>query len=62
MFQDKNPNLGNFCRVLQWKMLLYFMEIWYILQPLGIFYYTLVYFIGIWCMLLAFGIFCDNLV
>jgi hypothetical protein len=45
-FQTKNPNLGTFWRVLQWKMLvnstyghlvhfygllLYFMDIWYIL-------------------------------
>jgi hypothetical protein len=24
-FQTKNPNLGKFWRVLQWKMLVYFM-------------------------------------
>jgi hypothetical protein len=27
-FQTKNPNLGKFGRVLQWKMLLYFMDTW----------------------------------
>jgi hypothetical protein len=49
-FQTKNPNLGKFWRVLQWKMLVYFManclftDIWYTLWPLGIFYGYLVYF------------------
>jgi hypothetical protein len=27
-FQTKNPALGNFWWVLQWKMLVYFMAIW----------------------------------
>jgi hypothetical protein len=37
-FETKNPNLGKFRRVLQCKkMLVYFMEIWYILRPFGIF-------------------------
>jgi hypothetical protein len=27
-FQTKNPKLGKFGRVLQWKMLVYFMDIW----------------------------------
>jgi hypothetical protein len=40
-FQTKNPYLGNFWRVLQWKMLVYFMDVRYILQPL-------VYFMDIW--------------
>jgi hypothetical protein len=30
-FQTKNPNLGDSLRVLQWKMLAYFIDIWYIL-------------------------------
>jgi hypothetical protein len=30
-FRTKNPNLGNFWRVLQWKMLVYFMDSWCIL-------------------------------
>jgi hypothetical protein len=34
--QTKNPNLGKFWRVLQLKMLVYFMDIWY------------VYFVVIW--------------
>jgi hypothetical protein len=37
-FQTKNPNLGRFCRALELKMLIYFMIIWNILQPSGIFY------------------------
>jgi hypothetical protein len=31
-FQTKNSNLGKFWRVLQWKMLVYFMAIWPILR------------------------------
>jgi hypothetical protein len=27
-FRTKNPNLGRFWRVLEWKMLVYFMPIW----------------------------------
>jgi hypothetical protein len=34
-FRTKNPNLGKFCRVLQWKMFVYFTAIWYILRPFG---------------------------
>jgi hypothetical protein len=30
IFQTQNPDVGKFCRVLQWKMLEYFMVIWYI--------------------------------
>jgi hypothetical protein len=29
-FQNKNPNLGKFVSALDWKMLVYFMAIWYI--------------------------------
>jgi hypothetical protein len=36
-FQTKNHNLDNFGRVLQWKMLIYFMHVWSILQPFYIF-------------------------
>jgi hypothetical protein len=31
-FQTKNPDLGKFWRALQWKMLVYFMDIWHILH------------------------------
>jgi hypothetical protein len=27
-FQTKKTNLGKFCRVLQWKKLVYFMAVW----------------------------------
>jgi hypothetical protein len=47
-FLTKNSNLGKFWRVLQWKMLVYFMSIWTILRPLEIFYGPLVYFKVIW--------------
>jgi hypothetical protein len=41
-FQTKNPNLGKFFRVLQWKMLQHFKAIWSILLPFGLFYWHLV--------------------
>jgi hypothetical protein len=43
-FQTKNPILGNFWRVLQLKMLVYYIHIWSIFMPFGIFYSHLVYF------------------
>jgi hypothetical protein len=46
--QTKNPNFGKFWRVLQWKILRYFMTVWSILRPLEIFYGHLVYFVVIW--------------
>jgi hypothetical protein len=68
-FQTKNPNLGKFCRVLHWKMLVcfnghlvIFPAIWYILWHFGIFYGTLVHFIAIWYILWHFGIFYCTLV
>jgi hypothetical protein len=42
-FQTKNPHLGKFWRVLQWKMLVYFVAIRPIFLPLGIFCGLLVY-------------------
>jgi hypothetical protein len=46
--QTKNRNLGKFRMVLQWKMLIYFMDILSILLPFDIFYGHLVYFVVIW--------------
>jgi hypothetical protein len=46
-FQTKNPNMGKFWSVLQWKMCVYFMDILSILRQY---------------MLLPFGVFCGNLV
>jgi hypothetical protein len=42
-FQTNNTNLGEFWRVLQWKMLVYLMGIWSILQTFGIFRGNLVH-------------------
>jgi hypothetical protein len=50
IFKTKNPNLGKFLRVLQWKMLKYFMDIGSILQQIGLFYDHLVCFMVIWYM------------
>jgi hypothetical protein len=58
-FQTKNPNFGKFCRVLQWKILVYFMTIWSILRPFGIFYGHLVYFAVIWYIFPVF-VFCTK--
>jgi hypothetical protein len=56
-FRTKNENLDKFRRVLKWKMFVYFMAIWKILRPFGIFYGHLVYFMAIWYILWQFGIF-----
>jgi hypothetical protein len=48
--QTKNPNLGQFGRVLQLKMLAYFMAIWYSTYE------------AIWYILWRFGIFFSVLV
>jgi hypothetical protein len=55
-FQTKNPNLGNFWRVLQWKMLVYFMDTWSILRSFVIFYGHLVEFVVIWYIFPRFAI------
>jgi hypothetical protein len=53
-FQTKNLKLGTFLRVLRWKMLVYFLDIWSILRTLDIFwtfdlfYGHLEYFMDIW--------------
>jgi hypothetical protein len=55
-FQTNNPNLGKFWRALDGKILIYFMAIWSILQPFGIFYDHLVQFVFIWYIFPGFGI------
>jgi hypothetical protein len=55
-FQTKNPNLGKFFRVSDWKMLIYFMAIWNILLIFGIFYDHLVHCVFIWYSFSGFGI------
>jgi hypothetical protein len=47
-FQTRRRNLGKFCRVLQWKMLVFFVDIVPILRPYDIIYDRLVYFVAIW--------------
>jgi hypothetical protein len=59
-FQTKNPKLGKFWRVLQWKILVYFMTIWSILLPLEILYGHLAYFAVIWYIFPRFGILCQE--
>jgi hypothetical protein len=44
-FQTKNPNLSKFWRALQWKKLVYFMDIWS-------FCGNLVYFYPFWYVVL----------
>jgi hypothetical protein len=50
-FQTKNPNLGKFWSVLQWKMLVDFVAVRSILWQFGIFCGRLVYFsrLGLFC-------------
>jgi hypothetical protein len=61
-FQTKNPKSGNYWRVLQWKMLVYFWAIWSIFWRFGIFWGHLVYIEVIWYILRSFGILCGHLV
>jgi hypothetical protein len=54
-FQNKNPNLGKFWSVLQWKRLVNFMAIWSILLPLCLCYGHFVYFVVILAYFSRFG-------
>jgi hypothetical protein len=47
-FRTKNFNLDKFLRVLQWKILVYYMAMWSILWLFNIFCGHLVYFMVIW--------------
>jgi hypothetical protein len=47
-YQTQNDNLGKFWRALDWKLLIYFVPIWNILETFGIFYDHLVHFVFIW--------------
>jgi hypothetical protein len=55
-FQTKNPDLGKFWRVLDWKMFKYFMAIWNIFWRFEIFYDHSVHFVFIWYIFSGFGI------
>jgi hypothetical protein len=61
-FQSKNPNLCKFGRVLEWKMLIHFIDICNILRTFGIFYDQLVNFMTNWYILCSFGTFCVHFV
>jgi hypothetical protein len=54
-FRTKNPNLGNFWRVLHVKMLVYFMTIWSTFWRFVISYGNSVYFMEICCIISRFG-------
>jgi hypothetical protein len=64
IFKPKIPiwlNFGGYylelkmCVPILYGQLEYFMAIWYILCPFGIFNGHLVYFMAIWCILCPFG-------
>jgi hypothetical protein len=55
VFKNQKNNLGKFWRFLQQKIMVYFMAIWYILWPFGIFYGHLVYFMVICYIFPRFG-------
>jgi hypothetical protein len=55
-FSTKNPNLGKIFRVSDKKMLIYFMDIWYILWTFGIFYDHLPHCVLIWYIFSSFGV------
>jgi hypothetical protein len=52
-FQTKNNNLGKFWRAIEWKTLVYFMAIWYILWLFG-------NVVVIWYLFPPFGILCQE--
>jgi hypothetical protein len=54
--QTKIPNLGKFWRALDWKMLIYFIDILNILRRFGIFYDHFVHSVFIWYIFSGFGI------
>jgi hypothetical protein len=58
-FPTKNPNLGKFWTVLQWKMLVYCVAIRSIFRPFGILYVNLVHFVVIWCIFPVL-VYCTN--
>jgi hypothetical protein len=56
-FQTKNRNLGTFWRVLQWKMFVYFMDIWSMyFTDIWYIFSHLVYLVVLWYTFPRFGI------
>jgi hypothetical protein len=47
-FLNQNTILGKIRGALEWKMMIYFINIWNILRPFNIFYDHLEYFVVIW--------------
>jgi hypothetical protein len=56
MFSNQKSQFWQILGVLQWKILVYFMTIWYVLRPFEIFYGHSVYFVVIWYISPRFGI------
>jgi hypothetical protein len=54
-FQTKNTNLGKFWRVLQWKMLVYFMAIWSHVESISNKLWLFGIFSPIWSIFRIFG-------
>jgi hypothetical protein len=57
IFSYENPNLGILWRVLEWKVLVYFIALWYILRSLDKFDVHLEYFLSVgifWAVLVCF--------
>jgi hypothetical protein len=54
-FRTKKFNLGKFLQGFLWKMMAYFMAIWSILQPFGMFHGNLVHFLVICYIFSRFG-------
>jgi hypothetical protein len=40
IFSNKNPNLGKFWRAFEWKMIVYYVPIWILLWPFGVYGHT----------------------
>jgi hypothetical protein len=59
-FQTKNPNFGKFWRVLEWKMMVYFIDSWSILRSFVLVYGHWVQFVVIWYIFSRFGILCQE--
>jgi hypothetical protein len=56
IFNPKNPNLGKFLRVIDWKLFIYFMAIWNVWMAFWIFYEHMVHLVFIWYIFSCFGI------
>jgi hypothetical protein len=55
-FQTPNPNLGNYWRALEWKMLVLLMAVWNILRPVSYVLWPFHNLVIIWYIFPRFGI------